>query len=64
MVLEYLINLDFIEVETPILNQIAGGLQARPFKTHHNELKLDMFMRIVTRIVFENVSCWWHGTSI
>ena len=37
---------DFLEVETPILNLIAGGAAARPFVTHHNALDLDLYMRI------------------
>jgi lysyl-tRNA synthetase, class II len=42
----YLENLDFIEVETPILASQVGGAVAKPFKTYHNDLKQDMVMRI------------------
>lgn len=42
----YLNNDSFMEVETPVLNNIYGGASARPFTTHHNELKQDLYMRI------------------
>jgi len=42
----YLNNDNFMEVETPVLNNIYGGASARPFTTHHNELKQDLYMRI------------------
>ncbi len=47
---KYLDDMDYIEVETPVLNTIAGGASARPFVTHHNTLDLDMFMRIATEL--------------
>ncbi|MDD5864147.1 MAG: lysine--tRNA ligase [Firmicutes bacterium] len=46
----YLDSRDFIEVETPVLNTIAGGAAARPFITHHNTLDIDMYMRIATEL--------------
>lgn len=42
----YLDDNMFIEVETPILQTVAGGASARPFNTHHNTLDLDMHLRI------------------
>ena len=47
---EYLDNMGYIEVETPVLNTIAGGAAARPFITHHNTLDIDMYMRIATEL--------------
>lgn len=41
---------NFIEVETPILHDIAGGAAARPFVTHHNALDIDMYMRIAPEL--------------
>ena len=46
----YLDNMSYIEVETPVLNTIAGGAAARPFVTHHNTLDIDMYMRIATEL--------------
>ena len=46
----YLDNMNYVEVETPVLNTIAGGAAARPFITHHNTLDIDMFMRIATEL--------------
>ena len=47
---DYLDQLGYIEVETPVLSTIAGGAAARPFITHHNTLDIDMYMRIATEL--------------
>lgn len=41
---------DFVEVETPILQPILGGANARPFTTHHNALDMDFYLRIATEL--------------
>ena len=51
----YLDAQGFIEVETPILNTIAGGASARPFITHHNTLDIDMYMRIAPELYLKRL---------
>ncbi len=51
----YLDNLGFVEVETPMLNVIAGGAAARPFITHHNTLDMDMYLRIATELYLKRL---------
>lgn len=46
----YLDAQGFMEVETPTLHAIAGGAAARPFKTHHNALDIDLFLRIALEL--------------
>jgi lysyl-tRNA synthetase, class II len=46
----YLENLDFIEIETPVLQSEAGGADARPFNTYHNTLEMPLYLRIATEL--------------
>ena len=47
---KYLDERDYLEVETPILDTLAGGANAKPFITHHNTLDIDMYLRIATEL--------------
>ncbi|MEL6846514.1 MAG: lysine--tRNA ligase, partial [Bacteroidota bacterium] len=51
----FLIEKDYLEVETPILQPIYGGAAARPFKTHHNTLDMTLYMRIANELYLKRL---------
>jgi lysyl-tRNA synthetase class 2 len=60
---DFLLARGYLEVETPMLNVIPGGANARPFVTHHNALDMDLYMRIAPELYLKRLLVGGLGES-